>query len=358
MKILVLCSQAKDTGAHFRAEYIYKYLKKAGAEAEYIYPPYKSMPFMLDFIFSMVYYFFAVMNRKPDYVIILKPYPNTVLPALILKAGGARIIIDIDDLDYGYRTGPLSDFIKWLQHYLTKPAALITSHNTALIKQISKEHPELKNRIYRLNQCVDLDIFSPGKAGIREINAIRNSYKGKKLLFYMANLNIASCLESVLDALAHIKDDNVLLLVAGGGPLLQRYRKAAAKRGLMTRAVFLGPVERSRAAEYIMAADLCLVYYNEEPVNRYRASMKLREYLAMSRPVVATGVGEIKDFKKILYLCRPTPKAFAAEIIKHLKNLDKREKKGYKVIRKNYEWGKETRKFLKFLQKDGSNNNG
>jgi glycosyltransferase involved in cell wall biosynthesis len=352
MKILVLCSQAKDTGAVFRAEYIYKYLKKAGADAEYIYPPFKSMPFMLDFILSMFYYFFAVLNRKPDFVIIQKPYPNTVLPALILKAAGSRIIIDIDDLDHGYRKGILGGFIKWLQHWLTKAACLITSHNTELINCILKEHPEYKNRIYRLNQCVDLDLFSPGKAGSGEIKAIKNAHKAKKLLFYMANLNVASCLDGILDALARIKDDNVLLLVAGGGPLLSGYKKDAVKKGLLERAFFLGPVARSKMAAYIMAADLCLVYYKEETVNKYRASMKLREYLAMARPVVATGVGEIKDFKKIAYLCRPSPKAFAAEIMKRLKTLDKREKKGYKVIRKYFDWGKETGQFYKFLQKD------
>jgi hypothetical protein len=46
------------------------------------------------------------------------------------------------------------------------------------------------------------------------------------------------------------------------------------------------------------------------------------------------------------------PGAFAAEIVKRLKTLDKRAEKGYKVIRENYDWGKESGKFYKFLQKD------
>jgi glycosyltransferase involved in cell wall biosynthesis len=352
MKILVLCSQAKDTGAVFRAEYIYKYLKKAGADAELIYPPLKSLPLMLDFIFSMFYYFFAIMNKKPDVVIIQKPYPNTVLPALILKTAGARIVIDVDDLDHGYRKGLLADFIKWLQYRLTKTADLITSHNTVLIKEIERSHPEYKGRIYRLNQCVDAGIFSRRKAGKREIKEIKSRYPGKKLLFYMANLNIASCLDRILDSMALIKDERALLVVAGGGPLLNNYKRAAAAKGVSKRVVFLGPIERSRAAEYMMAAELCLVYYNEAQVNRHRASMKLREYLAMGRPVVATAVGEIKDFKNMAYLCSPKPGAFAAEIVKRLKTLDKRAEKGYKVIRENYDWGKESGKFYKFLQKD------
>lgn len=349
MKILVLCSQARNTGAVFRAEYIFKYLKKAGAEAEFIYPPFNSMPFMLDFALSLFYYFFTVMNRKPDAVIIQKPYPNTVLPALMLKAAGARIIIDIDDLDYGYRKGLLGIFIKWLQHRLTKAADLITCHNTELIKIIEKDHPGYKGRIYRLNQCVDLSLFSPAKAGRKAVKEIKTAYRGKKILFYMANLNIASCLESILDSITRIKGD-VLLLVAGGGPLLGRYKRMSAAKGVQDKVVFLGPLARERAAEYIMAADLCLVYYKEEPVNRYRASMKLREYLAMARPVVATGVGEIRDFRKTAYVCSPTLAAFAAEIQKRLKRLDKREKTGYKFIKRYYDWALEMRNFYKFLR--------
>jgi hypothetical protein len=136
MKILVLCSQSKDSGANLRAEYIWKYLKKSGADAEYIRPPFISLPLMLDFIMSMFFYFFALMNRKPDVVIIVKPYPNTVLPALMLKFAGAKIIIDIDDLDHGYRTGLLADFIKRLQAKLVNAADYITSHNEELIKPV------------------------------------------------------------------------------------------------------------------------------------------------------------------------------------------------------------------------------
>lgn len=352
MKILVLCSQAKDTGAVFRAEYIYKYLKQAGAEAEYIYPPFKSMPFMLDFILSLFYYFFAVMNRKPDIVMILKPYPNTVLPALMLKAAGAGIIIDIDDLDYGYRRGILGNLIKNIQHGMTRTAALITSHNALLIKEIEQSHPERKGKVYRLNQCVDFSIFSGNKVSKSDIGGIKKAYNGKKLLFYMANLNIASCLDSILEAMARIKDGNVNLLVAGGGPLLGKFRRSAVQMGLSKRVVFLGAIPRQKAAAYIMASDLCLVYYNNEIVNRYRASMKLREYLAMARPVVATAVGEIKDFRGFAYLCGPSPKAFADEIQKRLKALDKREKKGYKLIREKYDWRVEIRKFHNFIQKE------
>ena len=199
MKILVLCSQSKNSGANFRAEYIWKYFNKAGASADYVRPPFDSMPMMLDFLFSMFYYFFTLMNRNPEVVFIVKPYPNTVLPALMLRSRGARLVIDVDDLDHGYRKNLLSGIIKWMQFHLINTAYFLTSHNDELIKLIKKEHPLFVNRIYKLKQCVDLELFSPKRSDASKVRAIRDEFKGRKVLFYMAHLNIASCLDDIID---------------------------------------------------------------------------------------------------------------------------------------------------------------
>lgn len=349
MRILVLSSQAANTGSTMRAEYICKFLKKAGAQAEFIKPPLDSMPFMLDFLLTLFYYFFALLNRRCDLVIIVKPYPNTVWPALMLKARGAKVVIDIDDLDHGYRGGIISAFTGWLQDKLVPAADLLTSHNDELIKLIKKAHPQYASKIYKLNQCVDFTFFGKKAAPAAAVRAIRARFPGKKLLFYMANLNIASYLEDIFSALSIIKDPSALLLVAGAGPLFNHYKKLAASMDISDRVTFLGDVRRQDIAAYITASDLCLVYYADRPVNRCRASMKLREYLALNRPVVANSIGEIKSFSKYAYLSGPAVKAFAAEVARRIIKLDNRHKKGYHYIHKDYNWERETKKFLHFL---------
>ncbi len=355
MKILVLSSQARNTGSNLRAFYIYKNLKGHNAETAYIEPPFKSMPFMFDFLLSLVYYFFALMNSRYDAVIIVKPYPNTVLPALMLKAKGARIIIDIDDLDYGYRGGILSAIIKKLQEAMIRTADLLTSHNSSLIKLIEADHPQFKGKIYSLKQCVDLEYFRVS-AGLKKMAAgIRKGYNGKTILFYMAHLNIASYLEDIFSSIQGIKDENIVLVVAGGGPLLHYYMSMAEKMGMSERVVFLGQLTPGAAAAHALASDVCLVYYRAEPVNNFRASMKLREYIALGKRVIATNVGEIKIFKDFIFLSKPDPAAFGAVIKKGIKSLDKKGEKGYKFISDNYNWKSEAKKFLKYLL-DGQKN--
>ncbi|HPD18152.1 MAG TPA: glycosyltransferase [Candidatus Goldiibacteriota bacterium] len=346
MKILVLSSQAKNTGSTLRAFYLYKYLKKQDSDVDFIEPPFKSMPFMFDFFLSFFYYFFKILNKRYEIAIVVKPYPNTVLPCLLLKARKAKIIIDVDDLDYGYRKGIISDVIEFMQGLLIPAADLITSHNEELIKLIKKKHPEFKNKIYLLKQCVDLSVFG---RRLKEDKKIKERYEGKKILFYMANMNVASYFEDVLAAVSKIKTDYVLFVV-GGGPLLGHYKKITKQRyGLGEKVVFFGSCDLKTTAKYLSAADLCLVYYRNLPVNKYRASMKLREYLAMNKPVVANDFGEIKLFKDYVYASGPALSSFATEIKKRIKCLDKRHKKGYKFIRKNYDWEDNAKKFYKFI---------
>jgi glycosyltransferase involved in cell wall biosynthesis len=343
-----MSSQASNTGSTLRAEYIHKYLKKLNRETYYIKPPFKNMPFMLDFVFSMFYNFFKLMNMRCDYVIIVKPYPNTVLPALLLKSRGAKIIIDIDDLDHGYRQGFLSGVIRVMQASLIKYADILTTHNTELRKMIIRENPGYKGRTYMLNQCVDREVFNPRAVNRKNVKDIRRAFPGKKILFYMAHLNIASYLEDILESLRYI-NDNAVLLVAGGGPALASYVSMARRLKVNERTVFLGQLPLEKAAEYIAAADLCLVYYKNLPVNTYRASMKLREYLAMGKNVAADAVGDIKNFRDHIFLSRPDPESFAKTVNRAIKSIEKKGEKGYKLIFDKYDWKTEITGFYKIL---------
>ncbi|HPN64256.1 MAG TPA: glycosyltransferase [Candidatus Goldiibacteriota bacterium] len=343
MKVLVLSSQASNTGSTLRAFYIYKHLKKY-ADADYIAPPFKSMPFMLDFLFSLFYYFFMVLNRKYDAVIIVKPYPNTVLPALVLKAGGAKLIIDIDDMDYGYRAGFLSQVIKTLQDNMTEKADYLTSHNQTLIKLIEENHPRFKGKIYMLKQCVDLSLYKKTPSSLKISREIKSVYKGKKIMFYTAHLNIASYLDDILAAVSAVKEDYVLI-VGGGGPMLDYYKKSAAKMGLSDKVIFTGQLKQEEIVPYILASDLCLVYYRNEPVNLHRASMKLREYLSLGANVAANAVGEIKDFKSVVRLSGSSVKNYSVMISDCLRKNKKTEVKAGAFIKSKFDWGRETRLF-------------
>ncbi len=348
--VLVMSSQAKNTGSALRAFYLQKYLRHYTI-TDYIEPPFKSMPFMLDFLFSMFYYFFALMNRRRyDYVVLVKPYPNTLLPVLLLlKPLGTKIIVDVDDLDHGYRAGVISGITAMLQRWLLSMSDHVTTHNAELMKLIEKQHPKFKDKVYMLKQCVDREVFVNTPSVKSYAARIRKEHEGKKILFYTAHLNIACYLEDILEAFMPLKDKCVLI-VGGGGPLLNHYKKLAAKMGLSDSVEFTGEIQRGKIAAYIKAADICLVYYADKPVNRCRASMKLREYLALASNVVANAVGEIKDFKRFIYMSGASKASFAALLKKTAGMKLKENTKASAYIKKEYDWEKEAKKFYGWMK--------
>jgi glycosyltransferase involved in cell wall biosynthesis len=346
MNVLVLSSQAINTGSSLRGFYIYKSLKKSGVKASYMPPPFKSMPFMLDFGLSMIYYFFALMNRNYDAVIIIKPYPNTVLPAMMLKSRGAKIIIDVDDLDHGYRSGLISAAVEKMQKNLVKKGDILTTHNTSLMKLLAARNPDFKGKIYMLKQCVDIPLFRTDR---KKVSSTVKRYASKRILFYTAHLNIASYLDNILEAVSLLNRDDVVLIIAGGGPTEGHYKKTAKKMGLENKTIFLGQLPQEEVAVLMAAADVCLVYYENAVVNRYRASMKLREYLLAGNKTAATLVGEIKDFKKFVFGSSASPAAFADAINSALKS-KKSPLKARRFIKKEYSWDREAVLFRKYLE--------
>jgi glycosyltransferase involved in cell wall biosynthesis len=232
---------------------------------------------------------------------------------------------------------------------MTEKADFLTSHNETLIKLIEKQHQRFKGNIYMLKQGVDLSLYKKTQAASVQSRKIKSVYKGRKILFYTAHLNIASYLDDIFKAVKVLKQDYVLI-VGGGGPMLNYYKKSAAKMGLSDKVVFTGQLTQQEIVPYIMASDLCLVYYRNQPVNLHRASMKLREYLALGAEVAANAVGEIKDFKGFVHLSGVSVLAYSKTISACLTKVKKRGLKGAILIKSEFNWDKEINLYSKRLK--------
>ena len=83
------------------------------------------------------------------------------------------------------------------------------------------------------------------------------------------------------------------LLVVGAGPERERLEKLARINGIGAATTFTGPVPHAGVAPYIGAFDVAVVPYGRERTS-YFSPLKLFEYLAAGRPVVAADVGDIR----------------------------------------------------------------
>jgi len=350
MKILVLSSAPINTGSALRARYIAKALRKQGNDIFFI-EPIKGLPYLLDYGVSLPIYTIKSIFKKCDVAIAVKPFPNGCIPILFKKLGESKAVVDIDDLDYGYRKGIISLLSKLSQAPFPRRCDLITTYNQYLEQYILDEFKVSNENIYRLDVGVDLSIFNPLREDIIEFSNTSN-LKDENLIVYTGHLNIACYLDKILKAFKNVLYYNkkVKLLVVGGGPLLKHYQNIVNKMNLEQNVLFTGYVEHQDIPKYISIANICILYHEDNYVNYVRSSTKIREYLAMGKKVVCNDVGELKLFKEYTYQSSSNIKEFSEEINHALEDTNKNKLKlAQKFIKDNYSWDIIGKKFNKKL---------
>ncbi|MBU1078055.1 MAG: glycosyltransferase [Spirochaetes bacterium] len=351
---LILSSLSRNSGCFLRATYLADSLKKAGARVKLVKPS-LSKPLMLDFLLNFFISFFAVIKTDYKTGVAIKPYPNTLLPLLIKRIFTKnRIAVDIDDIDFGYRSGAISLISRWIQKPFPRFFDMVTYHNPLLKDFIQKEYGVSRGRLFVLKQGVDLNLFSPGKGNEKFKTGFLKKHelkKGTRILIYTAHLNIASDLDIILENIRRtLEIEKTFLIIAGGGPMLDHYRELAEKLKI-NNIFFTGYCTPREIVQYVLLSDLSLVYYKDKKVNYFRSSMKLREHLALRKKIICNNVGELKLFKKFTYQSNKSISSFIRLLDEVLKKFpkDRREDQGYQYIKKHYNWEKIAGEFKKHL---------
>ncbi|MFH1210768.1 MAG: glycosyltransferase [archaeon] len=333
MKFLIISSLARNTGGYLRGEYMAKSLRDLKQDVTYV-KSFRRLPFELYYIFSLPYYLFKALTTKADVAICLKPFPNATIPILLKKLSKTKTIVDIDDLDYGF--SKLGKIIKATQVPSIKYFDLVTVHNENLYNLVTSEYKIRKDKVYKMEQGVPLNIFDPKKYDLKRTRE-ELGLTNKKVIGYQGHLSRSSDLEPILKIFKEASKniDNMILLVIGGGVKYKKYVQMAKEMGIEN-IRFTNFVKPERAAELVAISDVCIVYYPRIEANKYRASMKLREYLAMEKPVICNSFADLERFKEYTYQFDKDEEA--TEAFKKALNPDKRETKGYKFVTENMSW--------------------
>lgn len=358
LKILVFSSLPADSGCYLRAGYLASALIRNGMEA-WLIPEPKGISFMLHMAYSFFRNLWICFTTDFKVGISIKPYPNTLWPLLLKKIFQRKLIVvaDIDDIDYGYRKGIIPIISCMLQLPFPRYCDIVTYHNDNLYGYIQDTFKVKKERLYRLDQGVDFTVY--GKRDDRAVTMLRkqmimkSGLSAPKLLVYSAHLNIASDLDEILEAykLVQLKRDDLYLVVAGGGPMLDDFRKLSVKMGLKGKIFFTGHLLPTEVALHVSSADFALVYYKDKKVNYYRTSMKIREYMALGQRVICNDVGDLREFRKYAYMSGSGPESFSDKILKALgERTDIRARAGQSYVRKKYDWDVIGRKFADMLR--------
>jgi glycosyltransferase involved in cell wall biosynthesis len=131
---------------------------------------------------------------------------------------------------------------------------------------------------------VDTTVFDPNR------HPPKRQFDGMTIGF-VGNLYPRQGVDLLIEALRDLRQEglNWSLVVVGYGPMRDEWEAKACEFDLGDRVKFVGQVPWHEVPQYIAGFDLCYTGQTQLPVGKmYHSPLKLYEYMAMAKPVVAS----------------------------------------------------------------------
>lgn len=168
--------------------------------------------------------------------------------------------------------------------------------------------------------AVDVDTFKPdanARAMVRSILKL----EANPVIMFLGNFFAWHDVTTLLYAFAVVLKSHpaARLILVGDGEYRPGMEKRAAELGLSHAVVFTGMVPPAEAPKYVAAADIAVVPYPPMQQKMWLSPLKLFEYMASGKAVVASAIGQItqvlRDRENGLLVPPGDSTAFAAALV-------------------------------------------
>jgi glycosyltransferase involved in cell wall biosynthesis len=257
----------------------------------------------------------AVRQHQPD---VLYERYNLFLPAGIWLARKYKLpmLLEINAPILEERTKydglSLTRLARWSQAYAWRKADLVLPV-TKVLGDMVQAYGVPAERIVVIPNGINGDRFD----GDADVLAAKRALglEGQLVLGFTGFVRDWHGLDKVIELISADPPDALrTLLVVGDGPARAALEQRAATLGIGSRVHFTGIVERDDVAKYVAAFDIAL----QPAVVDYASPLKLFEYLALGKAIVAPGqpnIREILSHEKNALLFDPAhPEQLAASI--------------------------------------------
>ena len=276
--------------------------------------------------------------RQSDVVHFQKCHSYSSLPTIIAShIAGKPVHYDWDDWeekiwDESVKSGLYARCIgisyKVLERYLPRLADSVSCASSHL-GFLTESFGVPRDFIVNAPVGADLERFHPRLHGHR----IREKFDvGGNLVVYVGQLHGAQHVDLLIEAAALVLTamPDVMFMIVGEGFLEGQLKNLVEDLGLQKRVLFTGSVPHEEVPFYMAAADVCVASFRETEVTRCKSPLKLAEYLASGKPIVASRVGEVEKMVSAAgIVVEPgQPKSLAEGILTLLGDRDLREKMG------------------------------
>lgn len=98
----------------------------------------------------------------------------------------------------------------------------------------------------------------------------------------------------IVRTVALLKNESVKGIIIGDGNGLSVLDKMVKKYGIEDNIIFTGRIPHFRLMEYLSCIDICISTQTNDRIGNFRTTVKLPEYMACGKYILATRVGEAK----------------------------------------------------------------
>jgi len=217
---------------------------------------------------------------------------------------------------------------------------------TSELKEVlHKDYGTSEDKIIVVENGANTDLFKPmdGLHAKRELNLSLNH----QYICFVGQLAPWQGVEFLISTMPFVLKEypGSIALIIGDGKMKVKLTRLAAQRGISNEVVFIGKVTYEEVPWYINASDICVAPFVKERNQRIGLSpLKLCEYLACGKPVVASRISGLEILEKYNcgYLINPeSPEELAQAIIKLLRDPILRQsmgENGRKYVLENRSW--------------------
>lgn len=193
-----------------------------------------------------------------------------------------------------------------LESFLVSNADKLYTLNTSMVQELVKRGANRASISLVPNAAPS--VSNVESKSTKHRSELFHDYEDLFLLGYVGALTDYEGIDTLLQAIASLKDEKVKLLVVGGNTpvndsdkvdeVLEKFKKQAIELGLNNQVVFTGRVAHEAVGNYIRAVDACVVPRKPDVVCELVSALKPLEYMAFSKPIIASNVAPQKELLK------------------------------------------------------------
>ena len=311
------------------------------------------------FIYMLIYY----LKFKPN-LVYNRMGVFSIAPVLFSKIFGLPHVLHLaDDIVGNMKINNVNPVLitiyKVIEKISCSNSSRITTAHSRVKDIIHERNNILLNKIVLIPNGANIDAFKP--MSIIRVRKELNLEDDKFYIGFVGGLDRWQGVEHLIKSAPLILKiyRNVRFLIVGDGYMREELIDHAEKNNVSDVFTFTGSIPYEKVPLYINACDICVTLKMKGIPG---SALKLNEYLACEKPVIATkgadyGFEILEEYNAGILVDTEKPEEVADAIITLLKNKELRDemgKNGRKYVVENRSWERVAREVEKMMKKAAS----